>query len=238
MSADAAAIRASTALTLQRTPDQTLINGHHLNHSVRFAYELGRRYYAPMTTINARIGGDAVMQQVDQAWHDGVTSVRGWYYVRSMFYERVVFIGVVSTVSHCHSESHNDKLISQLPFKMHLVDVESTTAPREIIFSSLELSPELSTSIERPELLQHLECFSQHFPDIVTGSMAKKFLVVVLQVKKQTVLRTTLCALLASAVVGLVVGLMAQSMQAGFACFGGLGAAISMALGIMLEMHK
>lgn len=118
------------------------------------------------------------------------------------------------------------------------MDVETGNFPREVFFTSLEDCRELDVAFHRPEILQGVEVFAEQYPDVITGSMSTKMVVVVPKLRKGFALGVVTSALLVSIVAGLVVGLVTSSAQVGFACFGGFGVIISLLLAVMIQMSK
>ncbi|KAH8664690.1 hypothetical protein BX600DRAFT_437224 [Xylariales sp. PMI_506] len=184
---------------------------------VRVAYQTdSMRILSPRPDIDATNTGDLVMLRIHRAWSLAITEAPLFYRLRTMIMEPVLHIGVVST--------------------LRLTDVEIGQYPRELIFSSFQSSSELNAAFRRPEILQNGQPFTNIYPELVTGSLSTKYIVVTLKMTNRAMLFLIVTALLISVFIGLVVGLITQSIQSGFACFGGLGLTLSVMLGTGLTI--
>ncbi|KAK7986908.1 hypothetical protein PG996_006483 [Apiospora saccharicola] len=241
VSTGANAVAATNPPFNREQPLSQLVNhpGQRAGLFVRFAYKLGGRYFEPVEPIDASARGDVVMREVNHTWKLATATTKAWDMIHHLLYKPVILFGSISSVSNLSSrKSTIVPPTHMISHQFMVADIEPGRPGRELVFSSFDRSVELTTALDRPALLRPVGCFAESYPDVVTGSMAIKFVVVALEVQKRALLRLIVCALLVSVVVGVVVGVATKSVQAGFGCFGGLGVVVSIALAVVLEMHK
>lgn len=213
--------------------------GNHDGSRVRFAYKVMKRYLQATDPIEASARGDVVMREINHALKNSMATTKGWDIIHYLLYKRVVFFGSISSVSIISSHTPTTVPPTYMTSRQFMVaDIETVRPGQELVFSSFDRSVELTSALDRPTILQSVSCFAESYPDVTTGSMTTKFVVVALELQKRALVRLVVCALLISVIAGVVVGIMMHNVQAGFGCFAGLVAVVSIALAVVLEMHK
>jgi hypothetical protein len=104
---------------------------------------------------------------------------------------------------------------------------------REVAFSKLEDSPNLTAAFLQPDILHGTRSFAEQYPDTIVGTTPAKAIVIASMIDKMAVCRMLGLVLVLAAGAGLGVGIGTSSVQNGFACFAGVSTLLPLLISIL-----
>ncbi|KAF4466464.1 hypothetical protein FALBO_6678 [Fusarium albosuccineum] len=157
-----------------------------------------------------------IMRQIRDRWNDHVPTSWLWRHLRSLLWRPMTHMGTLSTA--------------------HVDNFELSQGPQEVVLRSRQLAQDLSALLAGHDDISAVDNFATEYPHVITGAAFGNVVVVSYEIKRKAMSYLLVIGLMASALVGLALGISRASIEVGFTVFGGMTILVTAPMGVVFWM--